>query len=357
MQATTAVPGTTGGNREWLRDDITVLEPEKTPYTSMVKKTNEAAAMFVETLSNRYRAPRTAGSREGTAGGKGANKGIKRGRFGNYMHRSQDEWAATREQVLISQRGGTAGVHNEADWQRAQTLAEFKRDLEAVNCSGNETQNGSGGDADMKTRGCFKWLTPATGSYGGGALSPDVDPNFRAPGSAGLGDAPDLTGSVSCVYAHNVATPQLFTEDNFNKLGKNLQKLHGGKEPFQIIAGDNVVETVDHFSRVIANSLTTSYTVPHYGGDTEIMMMVNIYESSFWRCEIIPTQWNLVSAVGVGDPNTALILHMDLWYLDFLQDLDEVETYNNAGGQGGTFLADWVNMCLSPRGNGKITQT
>src|SRR6266542_3649682 len=190
MEATTAIPGATGGNREWLRDDITVLEPEKTPYTSMVAKTNEAAAMLVETVSNRYRAPRTSGSREGTAGGKGNNKAVKRARFGNYMHRAQDEWAATREQVLISQRGGTAGVKNEADWQRAQTLAEFKRDIEAVNCSGNEAQNG------------------------GGALSPDVDANFRAPGSASLGDAPDASGSVSCVYAHNVATPQLFTEDN-----------------------------------------------------------------------------------------------------------------------------------------------
>jgi|ERR1044071_4071608 hypothetical protein len=357
MQATSAIPGTTGGNREFLRDDITVLEPEKTPYTSMVAKTNEAAAMLVETVSNRYRAPRTSGSREGTAGGKGNNKAVKRARFGNYMHRAQDEWAATREQVLLSQRGGVAGVRNEADWQRAQTLAEFKRDLEAVNCSNNEAQNGAGGDADMKTRGCFKWLTPASGSYGGGALSPDVDANFRVPGSASLGDAPDASGSVSCVYAHNVAAPQLFTEDNFNKLGKNLQKIHGGKETFEMIAGDNVVETVDHFSRIVASSTSTAYTVPHYGGETTISMMVNIYESSFWRVNVIPTQWNQVNTAGAGDPNAALIMHMDLWYLDFLQNLDEVESYENAGGEGGTFLAEWVNMCLSPRGNAKIIQT
>jgi hypothetical protein len=351
MQATSAIPGTTGGNREDLRDDITMLEPQKTPYTSMVSKTSEAKAMLSEVLGDRMRAPRTSGSREGTAGGKGGNKAAKRARFGVYMHRASDEWACTLEQQLLSKRGGVAGVSNEADWQRAKTLSEFKRDIEAVNMSNNDGQDGAGGDADMKTRGVMKWLTPA-----GTTLTPTVPNDFRIPGGTAAGQAVDEGGAVSCVYLHNAATPQLFTEDAFNKLGKNVQKIHGGKESFECIAGDNVVETLDHFERLISRSTTESYTVPHFGGEASIQMMVNLYESSFWRVSIMGSQFVQVDSDGLGDPNAAAILKMDLWYMDSLQELDEVEQYSNAGGEGGTFLTLWQNVCMSPRGNAKLAR-
>jgi hypothetical protein len=348
-QATTLIPGTTGGNREDLRDDITMLEPQKTPYTSAVAKTAEAKAMLTEVLGDRMRAPRTNGTREGTAGGRGGNKAVKRARFGTYMHRAQDDWAVTLEQQLISRRGGTAGVSNEADWQRAKTLSEFKRDIEAVNMSTNDGQDGAGGDADMKTRGVMKWLSPS-----GTTLTPTVPNDFRVPGGTASGDAVDTGGSLSCVFTHGNTAPQLFTEDQFNKIGKNLGKIHGGKETFDCIAGDNVIETVDHFERLIARSTTESYTVPHFGGDATIQMMVNIYESSFWRVNMIGSQFVQCDSDGVGDANAAAILKMDLWQLDHLQELSEVETYDNAGGEGGTYLTLWLNECFSPRGNGKI---
>jgi hypothetical protein len=352
MQATTAIPGTSGGNREDLRNDITMLEPQKTPYTSAVAKTSEAKAMLTEVLGDRMRAPRTGGSREGTAGGKGGNRALKRQRFGVYMHRSQDEWAVTLEQQAISKRGGTAGVANEADWQRSKALSEFKRDIEAVNMSNNDGQDGAGGSADMKTRGVMKWLSPT-----GTTLTPTVPDDFRVPGGTTSGQAVDTGGSTSCHFIHGETTPQLFTEDEFNKIGKNLGKIHGGKESFDCIAGDNVIETVDHFERLLARSQTESYTVPHFGGDATIKMMVNIYESSFWRVNMIGSQFVQCDANGVGDANAAAILKMDQWYLDHLIELDEIETYNNAGGEGGTFLIEWQNVCLSPRGNAKITQS
>lgn len=326
-----------------------MLEPQKTPYTSSVAKTSEAKAMLSEVLGDRMRAPRLNGSREGTAGGKGGNKAIKRARFGNYMHRATDEWAVTLEQQLISRRGGTAGVTNEADWQRAKTMSEFKRDIEAVNMSNNDGQDGSGGDADMKTRGVMKWLTPS-----GTTLTPTIPNDFRIPGGSASGAAVDAGGSLSCVFTHGNTEPQLFTEDQFNKVLKNMSKIHGGKETYDLIGGDNVIETIDHFERLIASSTVTAYTVPHFGGEATINMMVNIYESSFGKVNAIGSQFVQCDSNGVGDANAAAILKMDLWYLDTLQELDEVETYKNAGGEGGTFLTEWQNMCLSPRGNGKL---
>lgn len=349
MQATTAIPGTTGGNREDLRDDITMLEPQKTPYTSTVTKTSEASAMLSEVLGDRMRAPRTNGTREGTAGGKGGNKATRRARFGVYTHRQQDEWGVTLEQQIISKRGGTAGVSNEADYQRSKTMSEFKRDLEAVNMSNNDGQDGAGGDADMKTRGVMKWLTAA-----GTALTPEIPNDFRVPGGTASGESPDLNGSTSCVFIHGNTTPQLFTEDQLLKLCKNVSLTHGGKESFDLIGGVNVVETIDHFERIISSSTVTPYTVSHFGGERSIEMMVNVYECSFGKINVIGSQFVQCDSTGTGDPNAAALLKMDLWYIDSLQDLEEVETYKNAGGEGGTYLTLWQNVCLSPRGNGKL---
>jgi ABC-type transport system involved in cytochrome bd biosynthesis fused ATPase/permease subunit len=77
MQANTASPGTSGGQREDLRDDITLLEPQETPYTSMVEKSSEASAMLVETMSDRMRAPRKTGAREGGPTGAGKTTMVK----------------------------------------------------------------------------------------------------------------------------------------------------------------------------------------------------------------------------------------------------------------------------------------
>ena len=347
MEATTANPGTAGGNREDLRDDITVLEPQETPYTSLVEKRGEVSAMLVETISDRFRAPRTGGFPEGKAGGKGNNQSFKRGRFGVYLHKSMDEWAVTREQKLLAQRGGVAGITNFEDHERARTTLQVKRDMESANCSDVETQDGLGGAADMRTRGNFAWIA-ASGH------SPTIKADFLP-----IGGDPDTTSST--IHVHGQTAAQCFNETEFNHVGKNLTRVHGTKKGFTIIAGDNVVETIDNFSRVIARATALTpltaehYTHPvmHYGEEYQINLMVNLYESSFWRTDVVPTQFNKLQADATGDPNAALGLFMDVWYVDMLEDLNEAEYWENAGGCGGAIQASWANVCKSPRGNAK----
>ncbi len=345
MQTNTATPGTAGGNREDLRNDITLLEPQERPYTSLVDKRSEAKSTFIETLSDRMRAPRTTGAREDAPTGKGGNKAVKRGRFGVYLHRSFDEYSVTRTQQLISQRGGVAGVPNEMARDAARTELEVLRDIEAVNCSDLETQDGAGGAADMRTRGAFTWLTPA-----GTTLSPTVPDDFRVPADA--------------VMLHGNASGLLFSEDQLVNLIKDgLKPIHGGKKEFTIIAGNNVCNTIDHFSRIVSSSVIANpaaaqfYTVRQGADDLTVRMMVNIYETSMGMLHVMSTEFNKVNAAGTGDPNAALILFNELWYLDMLEDLDETERWDNASGEGGVFSAQWANICRSPRGNGKIVQS
>ena len=350
MQGSTVNPGTPGGLREDLRDDITILEPQETPFTSSVRKTGEAKNMLIETMSHKWRTPKLGGAKEGQNAGKGNNKAAARKRFGIYMGKIQDEWGVTKEQEKIAQRGGQAGVTSELDTSESQTISEMKRDMEAINCSNMECQDGEGGAKEMKTRGAFKWLSESTVT-----LSPTVPPEFRP-----VAGDPATTASV--IFVHGQSVAPLFNEKQLNAIGKNLSILYGMKKRFSCFAGANVVDTVDQISRIVHGANIANpeyYTVPSFNSGTKtISLQVDVYESSFFRLDVIPDNFlNMTDGDETGDPNAALILNMPLWYLDTLFALEVTERWKNAAGEGGAAIAEWANVCQSPRGNAKIVKT
>jgi hypothetical protein len=337
MQANSYVsPGTAGGNREDLRDILTILEPEETPFTSMVKKADSPKSTFVEVLADTLRKPRTTGTREGQDAGKGNNKAAQRQRFGAYVHRVQDEFGVTDVQQAISQHGGVAAVSDEYAQAKAKCIREMKRDIEAIACSDVEMQGGS--DTDMRTRGAFKWLdSSAQGTQ-------PVPANFR----------PSTNVILSGVSGVNA-----FTEVQLNAILRNLSKVYGGKRDYEMLAGDNFVETVDNFTRTntASDQTKTRYQVHEMANTHEITLRVSVFDSSFGRVKVMPTQFNKLDSNGDGDPNTALILNMNLWQMLFLEQLHSVDQEENAGGQSGYAKAMFALLCLNPKGNGKMFNT
>jgi hypothetical protein len=343
-----STPGTTGGNREDLRDVLTILEPEQTPYTSMVKKKSEAAAVLTEVLADTLRKPRTGGSREGQDAGQGNNKAQKRQRFGVYQHRIQDTYGTTDVQQAISRKSGTAAVSNEFEYGKAKTLREMKRDMEAICCSNNDHQGGS--EADMQTRGCFKWLQAAgSASF----TAPSVPTDF-------LPAATSATGSTTVSALKTLggaATTANFNEDDLNLILIALSRVYGGSREYQGIMGDALINIIDHFSRTNKSSTETRYQVNDSADRHEITMKVKVFESSAGRVNIIGTQFNNVDSNGDPDASAGLILNMELWHLDFLENLYAEDGPETAGGQTGFAKAIFSNCCKHPKGNGKITQS
>lgn len=341
-------PGQAGGNREDLRDVLTILEPEQTPYTSMVTKTSQAASTLVEVLGDTLRKPRTTGTPEGKDAGKGNNKATKRRRFGTYVHRIQDEYSVTDVQQAISKRGGVAAVSDEFAGAKAKTLREMKRDMESVACSNNEHAGNS--DADMTTRGCFMWIQPASSNSQTTNKVPDdfLPATTSATGTTTVSQLKTLGGA---------ATTSNFTEDDLNLILQSLQRQHGGSREYQGIFGDALINVVDHFTRTQSSTTNQRYQVLEQADDHEITMMVKVFESSFGRVNFIPTQFNNVNSSGDPDASAGLILYMPLWYLDFLDQLHAVDGEEGAGGQSGYAKAMFANCCKSPKGNGKITQS
>lgn len=327
-------PGTKGGNREDLRNVLTILEPEDAPFTSMCRKGPGPAATFVEVLADTLRKPRNSGTREGKDAGKGGNKAVNRKRFGTYVHRVMDEYGVTDVQEAISRAGGVAAVSDEYGNSKAKCVREVKRDIESILCGSQEHQGGT--EDEMRTRGAFTWLSTSAQTQN------PVDANF-------------LTLAASCITGVGTTAP-LFTEAAFNAHLKSLKTVYGGKREYDVIAGNTVIETVDNFTRVQPNSVNTRYQVHEMADEHEITLMVQIFESSFGRCNMIPTEFNNISAAGIGDPSASLTLNRELWEMDFLENIHAMDLPEEGGGPNGYVRAMLALLCLNPKGNGKITQ-
>lgn len=344
-ESTTANPGSV--NRDSWTDDITLLEPQQTPYTSMASKTSEAIGLNLETFTDRLEPASTASGREGGATGQGGNQMARIKRHGAFQHFKQRQWAVTHHQQIVSQRGGLAGVANAADRSKAHAELELKRDMEAINCSNLDTQDGAGGSADMRTRGCHKWLdTAALGTAGSIGY---VDPTVQA--------------TANSIILHGNTVAPLFSESQLYGMLKELATIRGQSESFEGFFGATVVETLDLFSRIASPTVTVNpgtavfYTTRQDDREHTLELMVNVYKTSFGIVNSHFTVWNQIDAAGVGDMNAGLVLDMDLWRLDMLENVNEAETFKRATTEGGTWQATWINLCDQPRGNGRIAQT
>lgn len=320
-------PGNTGANKEFLMEDLSVLEPEDTPFTSLVAK-GTTSATFAETVADTLRKPRTSGSREGQPGTGNNNKAKARKRFGVYVHRVFDEYSVTDVQQAVTTRGGNAVTGDELDYAKAKTLREVKRDMEAVNC-GSQDHNG-GDDDSMQTRGAFSWISASA------QASNPVPSDFRTPSGA-------ILSSVTAI-----------TEAQTNGILQTLFNQYGGKRNYVGIFGSEVCEAIDNFTRIEGSTTAKAYTVTESATSRQVTLQVSIFDSTFGRLEIVPTQFNKVDANGDGDVYAGLFVNPELWELLFLEELFAQDLEDQGGGEHGYVRGMWANICKNPKGNGKV---
>jgi hypothetical protein len=331
MNATAYNPGVAGGRREDLRNVLTILEPEETPFTSMVRKGPAPKSTFIETLGDTLRKAKNTGTKEGTDAKKGGNKAVNRQRFGTYIHRLMEEFGVSDVQEIISERGGQAAVDDEYGFSKAKTLREMKRDIEATNLG---KQDGQGGDdTAMQTRGACCWVQNAAQGNN------PVPAAFRSLSTA-IVSGKSLGGGA-------------FTEDDLNGMLKALKSVYGGKRTYQAFGGNNAVDTIDHFTRVDVGN-NARYRVYEDADEHEITLMVDVFESSFGRVEMQSDDFIGIDANGNPDLEMLLVLNMDLFHMDLFDALHAMDLPDLGGGPIGYAKVMWALLCDSPRGQGKI---
>lgn len=323
---TYASPSTAGGNREDLRDVLTILEPEGTPVTSMIRKGPAPKATLVEVLADTLRAARSTGTPEGLDVNSFSNKASKRQRFGNYIHIIEDSFAVTDVEMNVAV-AGTSDLYGEA---KAKCLRELKRDLEAIVCGDQEMVAGNG-STGWQTRGLVKWIQ-ATAQ----ALQP-VPTDFLTP-----------AGNISTAGAG-------ITEAQFNAVLQSLFLQYGQKRTYEVPAGVAFINTVDNFTRVQPSSTNQRYNVYEEADKRQITLSVRVFDSSFGIANLIPDQFVKIDANGIGDPNSALFLNMELLELQFQEALHSVDLPDYGGGPRGYCKAIAALCVKNPKGLGKNT--
>lgn len=321
-------------NRESLSNELTILEPEKTPFLSMVSKNTDAMATFHEVTADRLRAPRISGTREGDSGPGGGNKTTKRARFGAYLHRFHDAFSVTDVQEAIAKKGGTAGTTGSLyDQVKLKALREVKRDMEASCLSAQDTQGGS--DTEMRLRGAFKWVSATN--------SPQVPADYTPP-------AAQVVGSVTALL-----------ESTLSGVLTSLSDQYGGSEEYHVFAGNTYCEDIDLFAvQDSAGGAANRYTTPVsvIGGETKtVSLIVSIFQTSLGRVVIHNDKFVNVTSAGVGNGDAALVANMDQWELSMLEDLHAQDDETDAGGVSGFVKAIGGLFCKMPRGNAVIYGT
>lgn len=334
-------PSTAGGNREYLRNVLTVLEPEGSPVISMAKKGEDMKGTFAEVLADTFRPARLEGRPEGQDSGAGTNNAEQRERFGNYFHILREDFFVTDVQEGAEQ----AAIDSEYDYEKAKGVSQLKRDMEAVACGNQEMVRGSG-EIGWQGRGLTKWSSTTAQ-----ATNP-VPAQFLTP-AASVKTGVTVTNDVSDL-----------TEAQLNAVLQSMFKVYGKAMTFQMVAAPDTIAAVDNFSRVNSSGTNIRYQVMDEASKKAIMLSVKTFESSFGLVHLLPSMFVNIDTTGIA-PQTlgfstlgsALILNMALIEIQFYRKmrLFTKDLPDHGGGPRGFAKCGFSVCCKNPKGLGRIS--
>jgi hypothetical protein len=310
----------TAGNREDLTSIISVLEPEATPFVSMMKK-GKATGTFFEVQVDKLNSPEFDGVSEGEDVGNFKNQSADRARIGNYIQKFRDTFMVSDLQEMVD----TAGVASEFANAESKAVRNVKRSIESAFCSAQDRQADAGAGAPYKTRGMLKWL--------------------------GVGGQP----SDVPTFAQNVAndTTGTQTEATFNSVLQELYEANGmpGGQ-LTLLAGPSLKQEISNFSRQLAATNGT-YVVNQDADSKKITLSVNVYEGDFGNVFVTPSLFiNRTSGSDAVDADAGLLIDPEYVSMMSLKAESVTELENQGGGRRGFVDVVAGLACLSPVAHG-----
>ena len=310
----------TAGNREDLTDIISILEPESTPFVSMMQK-GRATGTFVEWQADKLSTPDFDGVNEGEDVSSFKNQAEDRARLGNFVQKFRDTFMTSDIQELVD----TAGVANEFANAEAKAVRNVKRSIESAFCSSQDRQSDAGSGTPYKTRGMLKWL-------GVGGQPSDIPAAYQ-------NVANDTTGTQ--------------TEATFNSVLQELYQANGmpGGQ-LTLIAGPSLKQEISNFSRQLAAANGT-YVVNQDAESRKITLTVNLYEGDFGNVAIVPSLFvNRTSGSDTVDADAGLLIDPEFVGMHSLKAESATELEDQGGGRRGFVDVIAALACYSPKAHG-----
>jgi hypothetical protein len=310
----------TAGNREDLTDIISILEPESTPFVSMMKK-GRATGTFVEWQADKLSTPDFDGVNEGEDVSSFKNQAEDRARLGNYVQKFRDTFQVSDIQELVD----TAGVANEFANAEAKAVRNVKRSIESAFCSSQDRQAEAGSGTPYKTRGMLKWL-------GVGGQPSDIPAAYQ-------NVANDTTGTQ--------------TEATFNSVLQELYEANGmpGGQ-LTLIAGPSLKQEISNFSRQ-ASATNNTYVINQDAESRKITLTVNLYEGDFGNVAIVASLFvNRTSGSDTVDADAGLLIDPEYVGMHSLKAESATELEDQGGGRRGFVDVIAGLACYSPKAHG-----
>lgn len=317
------------GNREFLTDALTILEPEETPVVSMIPKMNVGNAFF-EWQVDELKEPTFGGIAEGADVSDFENKAANRARLGNYVQIFREDWKVSD----VQQATTTAGVPNEAANSESKSMRELKRSIESAICSDNDRQ-AEDGVSTYLTRGLGDWID-ASGPT-------DVPSRYRV-----------ASGQVDSTTMANT------TESTFNATIQARYEQVGQKEDLYLIAGPTLKKTITFFSRADTSSTDSTLSVTQPASDRKLTLTVQEYDGDFGRVFIVPSLFNgRTSGSGLDATvrHRGYLLNPSLLGLSIMSAEASERLENQGGGERG-YVKFIGGLCVkNPLGLAKFNAT
>lgn len=315
------------GNRENLMDPVVILDPTDTPVLNLLPK-EDISGPYVEWLIDKLAATSSAAVDDGadfsTAIGTTANA---RTRIANVTQINRIDFVVTRGMIQMSQRGLTAGVRNEYQYQLFKHIKELMRNIDV------------------------QIVTSGTAAGASATASPR-----RAASIRGLLDPSYVTGGPStAVQAVSTQVSGVFATASFAKLHQTMDAQ--GADPDTLFVSSGVKADI---SNLILNVPGT------FGGtgqnlvrrvnqdqvDREWTSIIDIIEDDFGKIMVVRDRWipsaTATAATAAINSNAYFLVDRSKLKVSFFQRPDHFPLPPNGDAQRGFVLAEWTLKCLHP---------
>ncbi len=315
------IAGATGsniGNRENLMDPIIILDPTDTPFLNMMPK-EEWTAPYAEWLIDTLNATTTGGALEGDDWSPStytAASNIARQRYANVTQILRADFAVTRTQVQTSQRGMTAGVRNEYQYQLFKSLKVLLRNTDArLVASGSSTVSSATGatGTTRRTQVLRGWQSAAVVTSVGGA----------------------------------------FATGTFTTLHQKMDSL--GADPDTLFVSSGVKLDISNLVLNLGTAFPTT-TLRRFNQDAfekEISSVIDVIEDDFGRIMLVRDRWipqsSATAANGsAGDGGAYFLVDRSKLKVGFFQRPDHFPLPPNGDSQRGFVLTEFGFKVLHP---------
>lgn len=314
-------------NHEDFSDVMKIVEPEKTPWFSSLRKGKKPTNVYHEWPADSLADVRVQSVAEGHDPAEFLNKGVNRQRIGNFVTIMEEGWHVTDLQMLSN----PAGVDDMAADGKAKAMSEWKRNCAARFGGDYELKEGTAG-TNYESRGLGNWISNSAQS-----LRP-VPSAYRTP-------APSI---------NTTATGSL-AEADVNDVLTSVFQQGGNRVTGSVYANVNWKVGLSRFARQTTANL--NYRINEDASTNKITRNVTVYEGDFGTVNVVPDLFIGYGGTDASRLARAYYSDSELVELNWMEALYHIQGLNPGGGPRGTWKGTCTLSVLNPLGFAKWAAT